>query len=393
MIRKGALGVLLIAMATVCGGCWDRREINDIALVMASSIDLEKDGSYSGSVQIAVPARQIGNTQQKAKQFFVESGTGFNVQQLIQKEQPKLSREMFVSHRRVLFIGEKLARNGLKDILDHFSRNSTTRLRTFVLVVKGGEGKDALNTDYPLEFVPTEAVREMENLVGGTAVTMRDLFIAASGGGIQPILGVIELTESSGEVKGKSGIRRTFNLSGTAVFKDLKLTGFLDNHDTQYMLWVTGKLKKGMMTVQLPEQKKGVSVRLTEAKRTIDPSIEGGKVKFAIHLKGKGTLDENGTHLDFTNPKNLHLVEKELQKLLRKRVYETIVTVQKKYESDIFGFGELIHKKNKKEWRKIEKHWDKTFAEAQFIVDAEFVITRAGMSGPPLHLREREVIK
>jgi spore germination protein KC len=392
MMRIGRLGILLITMTLFCTGCWDRIEINDIALVMASSIDLDDNGKYVGALQMVIPARQIGNTSQNAKPYFVESGTGDNIQQMIASEQPKLSRRLFVAHRRVVFIGEKLARHGLKDILDHFGRNPTTRLRTFVVLVKGAQGIDALNVDYPLEFVPTEAVREMEKLVGGTAVTMRDLFQAASGEGIEPMMGVVELTRSADKVKGGNA-RKTFDLTGTAVFKDLKLVGYLNTRDTQLMLWVTGKLKDSTLSVKLPEQKGTVSVSLGRANRTITPSVKDGKVKFAIHLKGQGMIEENKSNLDFGDPKYLRMVEESLVQSVRGQTLGMIERVQKKYDSDILGFGEVLHKKNPKEWRKIRHKWDEVFADAEFIVTADFTVTRSGMTGPSLHLHEQEIVK
>ena len=83
------------------------------------------------------------------------------------------------------------------------------------------------------------------------------------------------------------------------------------------------------------------------------PSVERGKVKFAIHLKGEGTLEENIGDLDFANPNYLHLVEQAMEKSLRKQTKKMITEVQKKYGSDIFGFGEVLHKKNNREWRKL----------------------------------------
>ncbi|WP_199614773.1 Ger(x)C family spore germination protein [Paenibacillus alkalitolerans] len=392
MIRKGKIVILLLIISALCAGCWDRREINDIALLMASSLDVEKDGRFRGAVQIVIPARQIGNTAQEARPYFVESGTGLNVQQMVQEEQSKLSRRLFISHRRVLFIGEKLARRGLKDILDHWGRNPATRLRTFVVVVKGAEGEDAINTDYPLEFVPSEAVREMQILVGGTAVTMRDLLNDASAEGVEPVMGAIELVSYSG-AKGKGRIERTFKLSGTAIFKDLKLRGYLNNRDSQYMLWVKGKLEQGTITAVLPEQKSRVSVDIDKAQRMIEPSVERGRVKIAIHLRGEGTVEENNSRLDFSIPENLRLAENALERTIREQTRKMIEDVQKKYEADIFGFGEELHKKDNKAWRRLKKDWDKKFAEARISVDADFALKRAGMSGPPLQLKEREVMK
>jgi spore germination protein KC len=182
-------------------------------------------------------------------------------------------------------------------------------------------------------------------------------------------------------------------LTGTAVFKNLKLVGYLNPEHTQLMLWVTGKLKNGTMRVNLPKDKGSVSVKLVKTDQKIVPSVKGGKVKFAIHLKGKGTLEENNGKLDYANPKNLQIVENALEQELRQNTLKMITEVQKKYNSDIFGFGEVLHKKNKKAWQKLRLEWDDAFAQAEFTVDADFVVIRAGMTGPPLQLREKEIIK
>jgi len=62
-------------------------------------------------------------------------------------------------------------------------------------------------------------------------------------------MGAIKLLPVSEEENGKNGVKRTFSLSNTAVFKDLKLVDYLDAEDTQLMQWLTGKLKKGTLSV------------------------------------------------------------------------------------------------------------------------------------------------
>ena len=42
---------------------------------------------------------------------------------------------------------------------------------------------------------------------------------------------------------------------------------------------------------------------------------------------------------------------------MKETINQTIETVQKQYKSDIFGFGEAIHRSNPKEWKKIKKQW------------------------------------
>ncbi|GJM70963.1 hypothetical protein HMSSN036_31790 [Paenibacillus macerans] len=56
----------------------------------------------------------------------------------MQQMQTKLSRLVFRGHRRIIVIGEPLARKGLKDVLDTYTRDPNLKLRTDVFIVKGG---------------------------------------------------------------------------------------------------------------------------------------------------------------------------------------------------------------------------------------------------------------
>lgn len=57
------------------------------------------------------------------------TATGSSIGDLTQQIQDKLPRKVFLGHRRSIFIGEKLAREGLIDVMDQFTRNTDTRLK------------------------------------------------------------------------------------------------------------------------------------------------------------------------------------------------------------------------------------------------------------------------
>ena len=149
---KSLLYIGLIIIILITSGCWDRTEINDLAFVMGTSLDLADNGEIRGSVQVAVPITGQGTPRGEGAQgkFFVVSAVGKNSNEVIQGLQRKLSRRLYYAHRSVVFIGEKLAKHGIKDILDYFSRDPHSRLRSFIMVVKGGEGREILRS--PLSF-------------------------------------------------------------------------------------------------------------------------------------------------------------------------------------------------------------------------------------------------
>lgn len=59
-IRKAAVLCCLLLCSILLGGCWDRREVNDVAFVMGTGLDKEGD-QYRVTMQIALPG-QLGSS-------------------------------------------------------------------------------------------------------------------------------------------------------------------------------------------------------------------------------------------------------------------------------------------------------------------------------------------
>ena len=148
--------MLALCLPLLLAGCWDRMEINDIAFVMASSNDLAENGELQGASKIAIPSAlgssgRMGGTSGENKSFVIESASGRDINEIMQKLQGKLPRRLNISHRRVLYIGEKLAKQGIAPILDHYSRNPASRHIAYVLVTKGSDSINFLKSSNPLE--------------------------------------------------------------------------------------------------------------------------------------------------------------------------------------------------------------------------------------------------
>ncbi|WKL04167.1 hypothetical protein Q0F98_13830 [Paenibacillus amylolyticus] len=60
LIRKFHAALMLLLCTLFIAGCWDRKEINDIAFVIGVAVDKEDD-NYRSSLQIALPG-QSGTT-------------------------------------------------------------------------------------------------------------------------------------------------------------------------------------------------------------------------------------------------------------------------------------------------------------------------------------------
>lgn len=378
----------LIASTVLMSGCWDRIEINDIALITATAYDTAPEGKLQYSVQIMLPAGggqspdQGGSGGSKQKSFIVETAIGIDPGDGEKNIQRKFPRRLFRGHRRVIIIGEELAKEGLVKMLDSIGRDPQNRLRTYVMVAKGKKGVEMLDMEYPVERVPSEAMREM--VIAGIKVNadIRDFLTAASSEGTQPVAIAIEPEE------GKKG----FKPVGIALFRDLKLAGFLDMEGTEGYLWSMGNYKKSIVATKIPNQ--GViRVNVKKSSAKITPKMKGNTPSIDILIKGRGSIYGNSTNLDLTIPKYLSLTQKAIRKKIKNQIENTIKTVQKEYGADIFGFGSYFMQYKPKEWKKLESKWNDIFPNIKVTVSVDFKIQTSGMSGPALYLKEKEVKK
>ena len=100
LMKRGLLLFLSAAMSLLClTGCWDRVEVNDIAIVTGTAID-KKGDEIELSIQIFIPKAAGSSTEQSSSGgnehiTVTTSQTGKNIADALSKLQGKLSREVF----------------------------------------------------------------------------------------------------------------------------------------------------------------------------------------------------------------------------------------------------------------------------------------------------------
>ncbi len=152
-----ALSMILVVSLCFLTGCWDRTELNDLAIELGWGLDQAKNNKVEISAQFIIPSKmgmgQSGRSN-TGKSVFIESGIGKDTHEAVQMMQTKMSREIFRGHQRVILIGEKMAKNGLASVLDAYSRDPDIRLRADAFVIKGHTAKRVFESIHPLRIYP-----------------------------------------------------------------------------------------------------------------------------------------------------------------------------------------------------------------------------------------------
>ncbi|MNI58325.1 Spore germination protein B3 precursor [compost metagenome] len=257
-----------------------------------------------------------------------------------------------------------------------------------------------MNISYPLETVPgLGALGEYDQI--GTLMEMGfiNFLISASSKGSSPTVPVLVSgmntdldQEGEQEVQSKSDDVEGFRIAGSGIFnQDLKLMGFLDATEARATRWVTGKLQKLTLSTQIPDVKGNASMVVNNLGSKIRPVVRGNQIQIFVTLTGQGAILENNTRLDLTKEGNVSLLQDAFNKHVEESVLRTITSVQKKYGTDVFGFGDIIHNKKPSQWRSLKDHWDQEFSNAEVFVKADVKVRRIGVTGPSVHLMDDEI--
>jgi len=375
--RRLFVTLTIVLTSTLTTGCWDRVELNDRAMVMASGLDIDSDGQWILTDQIMLPVN-LAQPQGPTRPNFINiSAKGKNVLDAGQELQTKLSRQYFLGHRRIIFVGEEAAKHGLMEIMDEYTRNPDTRLRSDIFVVKGNTAENALRVKTPLEQYPALSIIKSRRFVGGTVgETLLAFLIPAASQTSCPTMPVLEVVPEA-----VSPSKMTFRFVGRAIFsKQLKLLGYINFSDANYRLWIMNKLKKRQITFFVPQSPGYATVDLSQIKGRIRTIVQNNHVHFLIELTGHGLLRENETYLNLKDTKQLNLLNQAMAHEVKQKVTNLVTMVQKQYGTDIFGFDIAMARQYPRLWKTMKPKWHVLFSDVPFSVDVNVKITTVGLT-------------
>lgn len=363
-------------------GCWNRKEINDISIVTAIGLDLLEDEQILLTLQVAIPSKLGPTTGSEGggDSTFMISETGKTLSEAYRHLQGKLSRRIFFSHSRILLIGEELAKKGVSNVIDFYSRFHEPRMNSDIMFTKG-YAFEVIRSAPSLESVSAEETRELTKQSMGLQVTINDFLDMLLTEGLEPSAPEFAVSVLEVEVKDKS--KKTQEVFGAAVFKGDKLVGWVNDSEMRGILWLRNEMEMGVITVEIPEEKGGgnISTNVLRSETEIVPKITDGRMTITVKTTTELKVIENASELNLNDSKNIDKLEKEIEKEIRDKIQEGLNKTKNELDSDIVGFGEFVYKKYPKEWNATyKKEWSKKFSEVDVSIDSKVFVRRIGLS-------------
>lgn len=386
MKRRAVFLLMILWTVFVLTGCWNRREIDTLAFVMAFGVDLREDDQVEVTIQVAKPgalAKREGGGE-KEKPYKTYSASGKVLVDAISNLTKESPRKLWFGHTQFVLIGEDMARREVLPVLDFVARYPELRREMWVLVARG-KAKDILEADVDLEKIPAMGVLRLIKMSGATSmaktVRANEFLKALSYKHISATASLIMLSNKGPRGDGKPALE--FHLEGSAVFKDGKLIGFLDAIETRGMLWVTGKVKSGIITVPCPkDEREKVALKIIRARGDIEPRMEDGEISFAVKITEEGNIGEQTCPANLATPASLKELERRKTKVIEEEIGAALRKARE-LKADIFGFGEALHREYPSVWRELKEKWEnESFPKISVVPEIKAKIRQTGKSRP-----------
>lgn len=397
-MRKAAILLLIATMSMSLTACWSNREVNDIAIVSAIGIDQGNNGNIRLSLQLAVPLLigtgssqgGAGTTKLADTSGWVVSEEGATVMETYRSIQQKLPRQIFFSHSRVIIVGHSMAESGVSQVLDFFERYRESQMKSY-FAVSATTASDVLNYLPKFERLSSEVI--FEELKRGVLPTVRlvDFLNALQSEGVEPFAPILAITASE---NGESPYKNLV-ISGSAVFKEDKMIGRLNDNEARGLHWVLDTVKEGVVTIEIEEgRRKGrISAELEKVNVSRKMKIgESGKMEVRLHADVSANIYENTTDMNLEISKNTNYVIDSLKHEIEKRITASIQKVQRELKSDIFGFGQSIYRRYPRAWNKTyREQWNTLFSEMETKIDVDVRVLRNGLTNKTIKISDSEV--
>ncbi|MEW5921638.1 MAG: Ger(x)C family spore germination protein [Bacillota bacterium] len=395
-----ALAIFLTVLTVLPSGCWDRREPDLLGLITIAAFDLDDSGLIKVYAQLANPvgAGQQqngggGGSNEKRTSIWALEATGHTVYQAIKNMELRSTRELLWTHVEVVLFSEKLARRGIRPVLDFIEREPQIRLIARPFVVQGEMGR-LMQAEFPLEqFGATALSKQIISIRDELAYTsdtdsVRVMLHHLTTPGWEldlPRIVVLEEDEANGN--NRAGRQNPALISGMAVFRGDKLVGFFDYKETAGYMWLRGEVEQHVLVLQCPDHEEDLlTVQIFESRVELTPQINGDEVRFKAAIFAEGRIEEFYCQDLPPEDEFIASLNRRLATAIRN---EAAAGLEKGRElgADVFGLGNIIYRTRNKDWQRFGENWIEMFPEVMVDLDVQAVIRRHGLNLAPIKIR------
>lgn len=379
--------ILLLFILINLTGCKSAKELEELKIVTGIGLDKNELNDILLTVQIIKPEIESNSSSGKissSNQFSNITADGKSVFDAFRNLTFITGRRMYSPHNKVLVLGNYIATEGLYEHLDFFFRGQQIRPTAFIMISKTS-ALEILNTQTNLEQIPSDNLSTLSKGYKFTSqfekVDLQDFSSRLISKTTSPIAPIVDIKKDRGTSQ--------LYISGMGVFKNGKMIGELNHHESRGLLWVKGKIKSGSVNIPIPDRQGTASFEIKSEKTKVKPVINDGNIHIEVDIKAKFVIRDQSVKTNLVTISNFAAMEKSLNEYIKQEIMAALKKSQQ-LNADIFGFGDMTHKRHKNYWKHIEDQWDVIYPSITLKLNIKSQITESGLIVEPMTPEKRE---
>jgi len=351
--------LILFIFIFLFSGCYDYKEINNLAFVSGMGLDLIDD-KYQVTLFILEAEKSFGEGEAKINPKILE-GTGLTISDALNEINKKMPKELYLSDLNILILGEDVIKS--KDnYLNFFMASTTHDMNPYVLLA------DNANKIYTFDEEEKHYnILNLQNILNNShsqtsessLLTMTDLFEQKYKKAKEIIIPKVTINNES------------LVLKENIIIKNNEIISSLNEKETFMYHLVNSDIEEAIYTTDYKSDK--VSFRITKENSKVKTFVKNNKasvkVDIALNVRiSEASLDEKMENL------KIHL-QNELTNELN-----NFISKLQSDKLDLFGFGDLFYKYHNNYFKTIS-NWDNVYKDLETNISLHLTLESSLESG------------
>lgn len=349
-MKKFVLIIITLFILLISSGCYNYKEINDMAIVSSIGIDKDnKNDKYIVSAQI-MNSKESENSEDS--QITVYTKEGDTVHEALRNITLKSPRKLYGNHLSKIVLSEEVAKEGIDNILDTFNRVTEVRNEFIITIVKEDKASDVLKVLTTTESIPAEYVKLSLKIAdktsGLTYATKLDEFISLYlKKGIDPVVPVLKIDKKEKKGTTINNITTTNPIS-KIVIEDLavtnkgKLETYLKNEEVIGYNFLRNQIQKMIIPVKCDDENNYASISILKNKTKSSAEKKDNKYIINFNINSEAIITEYNCRKDLTDEKVIKKLEKDTEKKIKRYIKKSL-NKQKETKGKFLGLERIIY--------------------------------------------------
>lgn len=352
----------LILLLPLLSGCYNYRELNELGITTAVSIDY-KDNNFYVIAEVINPIKQQDASSSNNSPFVNYNSSSSSLQDAFRKVVLESPRQLYAAQLEIIVLSEEVVNNHLEEVLEYFARDPESRTEIKIIVAKTEDSTKAITLQTLLTSLSSSNIiksLDLQSKVLGMdyPVTLNELlnmYIAPYLEVVLPsmtLYGNYEIGDEKENIT-TSSPKAIVKIDGSTITKDNKILGYLDLEESKILNLINGKLKETIIKMNYYDGYIIFEPNRIKVSRELD--IKNNIIK--INISGYSKTKEIQSNIDLKDPKEVEKLNKALNMELEKKITDTFNSIREKYDTDVFGFQELYYRTNYKYFKENCTNW------------------------------------